>query len=76
MYTQRQERTRPFKYKEVYYACASTSCFQLLYSIKVTIPIHLVLCMYDLKCLTFHYLFVPAIHVRIINTTFNFQCFF
>lgn len=25
MYIQRQERTRPFKYKEVYYACASTS---------------------------------------------------
>lgn len=37
---------------------------------------HLVLCMYDLKCLTFHYLFVPAIHVRIINTTFNFSAFF
>lgn len=62
--------------KEVYYACASTSWFQLLCSLKVTIPIHLELCMYELKRFTLHYLFAPAIQVRIIYTIFNFQCFF
>lgn len=43
MYIQRPEHTCPFKFKEVYYVCASTSWFQLYYSLMVMLSIHVLI---------------------------------